>query len=82
MLERGRGQHQHGRGSIGAEHPFGRQLLGLSPQEALAKRPLALHQEHDGTPSKALLIYSTNVHHSLHLYFICKQNYEYEIDGT
>lgn len=54
--ERGRGQRGDGRGPAGPEHPLGRQLLGVAPEEALAERQVLVHQEHHGTPAETLLI--------------------------
>ena len=69
MLERGRRQRDHGRGSVGAEHPLGRQLPRVVVEEALAERPLPLHQEHDGAASTSLLNEERNL-------FICMNKAE------
>ena len=49
VLERSYWQRFHERRRIGAKHSFGRQLFGVSPQEALAKRQVFVHQEYHGT---------------------------------
>ena len=50
-------KHKHDRGRVGLQHPFGRELLGLSFEETLAKREIPLHQEHDGTCSTFILTF-------------------------
>ena len=55
VLERCYWKLVHGRRPIGAKHSLGHQLFGFSSQEALAKCPLFVHQEHYGTCSTALL---------------------------
>merc|ERR1712008_184807 len=47
--------HRKPRRSAGAKHSLGYQFLGLSPKEALAERPLSVHQEHHGSCSTPLL---------------------------
>ena len=60
VLERCHWKLVHGRRPTGAEHSSGYQLFGFSAQEALAKRPLPVHQEYYGTCSKAVLTLSWN----------------------
>ncbi len=55
VLERRRRQRRHGRGSAGAKHSPGGELLGVSAEEALAERSFSLHQEHHGTTSASIL---------------------------
>lgn len=58
VLERRHWQHGHGRRSTCPKHPFGRQFLGFSAQEALAKREIFVHQEHHGTCSTFVLSFN------------------------
>ena len=55
VLERCHRKPRNGRRSAGAKHSLGYQFLGLSPKEALAERPLSVHQEHHGSCSTPLL---------------------------
>ena len=55
VLERCHRKPRNGRRPAGAKHSLGYQFLGLSPKEALAERPLSVHQEHHGSCSTPLL---------------------------